>query len=759
MIRLAALLFFLAAPSFAQWGGMAGNHSGGGGNLGGGGGGGTAPPASPVAGAFTNVTTTALTANWTAGSPAGTTYQCDISVNNFSTVLASSVTANLSATFSGLSAGTVYYARVDAINAGGTSAYTSLGSTTTTAVSNPIDPANAPSLVSTAPSFVWTVSDPFTKVFMDNAVPSSSQTFKLSGAVNSKVVGMLFIKAPVGGLSNVNVSMTKMTGKLTGVVLSTTTTSATGAFNISFSSGVIVATPTANASLGYMGASGHTVPDAQIPLVDDYFHQLTNLNMVNVAANYTQIWSVIGLVPQGTPSDFYTFDVFVTSGTGAGQYQIADIKGALEVFASTIPAVPTFPMANGAGYADICVQAWGANNTCATTVHSGCSGSDDCAMVFQHDAAVMMIDNRQSMSFNVGGWLASQMQTRMGMLMNGTTSSILINPMLVGGAITTWQPGGVSGYTNNTTATTQMTSLQNAQPSQWTKLRPINYACDEPPTIPWSTCLTSMNAIVASGMPSLITTTVTSALAQGATGLMATPVRLVNNIASDMTNANAFFLAKSSATLGIYADCVSSADNGGTGSCNGQNGGSAVGACAVAGSCGWPNPHIDGLAINNFSLWPVAHISSSTLNLNSTISQCMTTACGNTGSVGINSMWKTGGVLYDGQGDENWAWACTPALLGSGVTIPFYCPSLRINLMAYGEQYREYEKLLEDNGQGNYAAAQRYTWIKDEGAINENPYAPATYNSVSYSGNAVTAMQNLLCKLQSLTYPGASCAW
>ncbi|MCX5785104.1 MAG: hypothetical protein NTX59_05405 [Elusimicrobia bacterium] len=92
--------------------------------------------------AFTGVNLNAITVNWTQNNnPVGTTlYRAQASVNSaFGTVAASSDTYNLSAVLPGLSANTVYYACVAAINGNGIiTAYTALGSTTTVAAGNSV---------------------------------------------------------------------------------------------------------------------------------------------------------------------------------------------------------------------------------------------------------------------------------------------------------------------------------------------------------------------------------------------------------------------------------------------------------------------------------------------------------------------------------------------------------------------------------------------------------------------------------------------
>src|SRR5262249_25859230 len=90
----------------------------------------------PGASAFTNVTATQITANWTAGTnPVGTSYIAQVSTDAlFNAITSSANTTNTSAVFPGLTPYTTYFARVQAVNFGGSpTLFTLLGSTTTAA--------------------------------------------------------------------------------------------------------------------------------------------------------------------------------------------------------------------------------------------------------------------------------------------------------------------------------------------------------------------------------------------------------------------------------------------------------------------------------------------------------------------------------------------------------------------------------------------------------------------------------------------------
>jgi len=89
--------------------------------------------AAPVSAAPSGVAASALSVNWSAaGNRAGTVYEAQLSTDAFTTLVASSLTANTSASFTALSANTAYASRVRAFGAGGgVTAYAALPSTTT----------------------------------------------------------------------------------------------------------------------------------------------------------------------------------------------------------------------------------------------------------------------------------------------------------------------------------------------------------------------------------------------------------------------------------------------------------------------------------------------------------------------------------------------------------------------------------------------------------------------------------------------------
>ncbi|OGR66568.1 MAG: hypothetical protein A2X31_04415 [Elusimicrobia bacterium GWB2_63_22] len=76
----------------------------------------------PAAPPFSGVSSSGLTLGWTAnGNPQGTTYVAELSRDNFVTVLLSSTTLSIPASFAGLTPNTTYTARIKAVNSAGDS--------------------------------------------------------------------------------------------------------------------------------------------------------------------------------------------------------------------------------------------------------------------------------------------------------------------------------------------------------------------------------------------------------------------------------------------------------------------------------------------------------------------------------------------------------------------------------------------------------------------------------------------------------------
>ena len=145
-------------------------------------------PVPPVAATYSNVTASGLRANWTAnGNPGGTSYTAQISTDGFSTLVNSSQTTNLYASFSGLGANRIYAGRVRA----GSGSYVALGSTVTLA-NAPVGAAFS-GVGTTALTANWTANgNPagtqyLAQISADgfSSVLASSQTYGTSAAFSS----------------------------------------------------------------------------------------------------------------------------------------------------------------------------------------------------------------------------------------------------------------------------------------------------------------------------------------------------------------------------------------------------------------------------------------------------------------------------------------------------------------------------------------------------------------------------------------------
>src|SRR5262249_45375712 len=146
----------------------------------------TVPPSVPGSAGISNVTTTQLRANWTSnGNLDGTSYTVVLSTadspgtNGFPGNL-SITTALSSATFSGLVPNTLYFADVNASNAGGNSAFTDLGSVATLA--NPPTPVAPTGIGTNQITARWgTNGNPAGTQYLVQASPDANFTTITSG--------------------------------------------------------------------------------------------------------------------------------------------------------------------------------------------------------------------------------------------------------------------------------------------------------------------------------------------------------------------------------------------------------------------------------------------------------------------------------------------------------------------------------------------------------------------------------------------------
>ncbi len=158
----------------------------------------------PASGAFSNVQTNQLTANWGANNnPIGTNYFIQLSLNSgFSSIAASNTTSTTTITFATLSAGTTYFARVQAINnAGISTSFTNLGSVVTT---------------STAPGSL-----PFSNVSNSQITANWSANGNPAGVVYTAILSTGPSPSTNGLGGNTNATTTNTSAPFTGLAVNT----------------------------------------------------------------------------------------------------------------------------------------------------------------------------------------------------------------------------------------------------------------------------------------------------------------------------------------------------------------------------------------------------------------------------------------------------------------------------------------------------------------------------------------------------------
>lgn len=621
---------------------------------------------------------------------------------------------------------------------------------------NPLASQYIPSLTYSGPNWVC-ASDISTKVFQQGGSCADSWALTAStpsGVRNEVVSSQIHIINAPSLLQNVSISMTKLTHtQYASQVISTQTVSATNNVVVYVSSYVYISTPSVSvSSQSYFGQWNVEIPDAMIPTIDPYYHQATTVMPLTVQAGFNQSFVYSIWVPSGIPSGYYSGSIFISTGsTPANATVVATVPVAFELFDATMPVTATYGSFNGVGYGDLCVQTWGNNNTCNRYGKYNCPNSDVCTDIVAHDEAVWMLDHKWSAGgMNGSGHSFSTLQPIFDNIWRSSASAYYINPILVGATMTSAQPESIGGSNNTTMTSFQVGFINNSYNNSLAM--PFNYACDEPSGGGWSGCFTSMQAFT-STTTNLITSNYNNFLTQGATGTVSIMNTLVEdyNLNSNPTNTVAWVnVAPSTRAFGYYSDCVSGANNDGTGPCNGTPGGGG----GVGKGTGYPNPHIDGRPVANRADQWVMMRDTATFQLNSTATQCWATSTGCGQVVGVNSVWTFAtGMQYKGVGDENWLYPGGQFLsVGSTPTI---VGSYRFDLEMAGEQDHEYWNILANNSQLPYAQTQLANWMSAEYKFNEDAYKGTN----GFTGTITMARQNMGCKIHTLKWPGASCGW
>lgn len=646
--------------------------------------------------------------------------------------------------------------------------------------SNPIDPSLAPTLTYSGPSWVC-ASDISTKVFQSGGSCSDSWALNVStpsGLPNESVYAQIHLINVPQTLSNVQVDMTIPTlTSNNAITLSTQSATSAGVCRLYLENYVHVVARSVNITIGggYYNAQGLFVPDSVIPRRDPYYNQVTNAFPASVTSGNNQSFLMECDLPSTTQSGFYTYNITVSTGaTAAGVTVVATIPGAIEVGATAIPASATQPLYTGVDSVGACSQYY--NSTTCVGAHAYnstlCGTSDTlCQDIIFHDIAVYCLDHRTNCTnmdaLAVGSTFAIANST-FSHLWTGTTSAKYINTIFSGAKLTATRAalqstnsstmsGWVTGFTSNSYSTTT--------------IHPFDQACDEPGAS-WGTCQNVISSISGSNMPTLASANYNQMTVAGSSGTLNSLATLQNDLGTTSglaTNTVNWVNTASGSTrsAGQYNDCESGgcSGNGAFASCTAGKFNSSGNAGSGFGT--YPNHHVDGLPIANYvtplSIWQ----SSFSFQLNSDLTICWLQPSQNggikCGGLATSNPWTDGGLLYnaasdvagvasDGQGDETWLMPCTTSQCGTST--PFPAGTLRLLLNTVGEQDVERATILANNGLNGYAQAQLANWYN-----NTCDYNMDSYKKGSFNGTRTQMAQNYLCKIQGLTYVGASCAW
>lgn len=614
---------------------------------------------------------------------------------------------------------------------------------------NPLDPDCYPTLSHSQEATSVSVTDISTKVYHNrgDSTEIGTKTWALEGMKNERVFFQLFFRVPTGGVTNFDVNMSSMIGASSGFVISSQTiVSPRNPFAVSAGSYTQVSTLSAIPSAGYDGVLGGMAPAGFIPKIDPYYGQATNafpIPALTEDRNQGVLFSVI--IPTHAPSDFYKFSVTVDTGATP----ISVNQGILMVWDRTMPSQSSVRTFNETGYADLCMMQYkGVTSTNCKRYHGQAADDNDGARIVNHDQTVFMLDYRWSTgNINVAGDTAATAMVKNSHLVQGTTSSVWINPLIPGAKLTTLKAGLQSA--NQTTCTNWLTAVNNLTAT--TNIKPFEYTCDEPSgAAQYALCKSSSAATQAVGCPSLMTASYSAASVQQATPTINAIVPGVELMDGNRGLYDQFLLDSSSNSVGIYGACPTTANGDGSGSCNGPAGANATGK-----GTGYFNHHLDGRAVNNrMGAWAV-FMTSSTIHLNSTISYCQTyNDCGGSGNKSSTKTWGVNGLWYKGQGDESWTLPGTTDILGVGISTPIVIPLMNLVLSAAGMQDYEYLKILQDEGGASAQVpwTQINTFVVSLSTFNTNAYLPGTY-----AGTITSARKNLGCAVHRLTWPSGSC--
>lgn len=600
-------------------------------------------------------------------------------------------------------------------------------------------------------SHVW-FNDLSTKVFQNYGAAESTRTLQMVCARNERCMGQGFINVPAGGLTNLNVELTALTGNRSAFVISSQTISnPRGPFSLDVSSYTQISTLSAIAysTNGYAGFLGARVPSAFMPKIDRYYGQETGvLPIPNLTAGENQGFLFTVFVPTHAVSDYYSGQVCFSTGTG----NISCNPVVVEVLDFLMPSTSRLYSFNEGAYAGVCMMQYkGVTSAGCKAYNKNATDDNDGARIADHDHAVFMLDFRWTLgNINTAGDTAATAMVKNSHLFQGTTSSIWINPMLPGARLTTQKAGLQSA--NQATCTNWLSAVNGVRPAGTTPLNPFEYPCDEPSgAAQWGVCKSSSGVTMAVGCPSLITASYSAANTQSALDKVNALFPGIELVKGNETDYDTFKTLASSNTFGMYSACPSGASGDGTGPCNGPSGAGATGK----GNGQYPNAHLDGRAINNQLMGWMLFRASATGELNSTIDYCEShNDCGGTGNKSSTKTWGVNGLWYKGQGDETWTLVMTSDLFPA-ISTPVVVALFNLVASAQGHQDYEYLMALQDVGgataQVAWTAVNKFASNLD--AINVDAYAPQG----SYAGNMSSSRRDVQCAVHRITYPSGSC--
>lgn len=555
---------------------------------------------------------------------------------------------------------------------------------------DPLSSSNMPAIDTNPadyPSNIW-VTDTMQKVRQDAGSPGAVHWGTFYGTQNEFVDFQIHVRAPAGGLPNLVISSSDFVNSKTATTISAASTN----IIVYREAYINVNTRVTSVASTFYNALGY-YPDALIPTVDPYHGQTTNAWPFNVAPNQNQSAWVDVHIPANAPSGYYLGSVAVKSGSAV----LATLPIVIGVWqwpkGGYMPSTASLASFTTTSWADMCIQAYGGYSACGA--YPGSGGSADQAITLTLvDYATTMLDHRISAANPIYPPYMTDftgLEKYYGPLLNGSAATILPGAKLT---TASYAPGSLS-YIQN-----WMTEFTN---KGWLPNTLFNYNCDEPPAgCAWSGINTKTATLRASTppMPSLVTTNLTNATANGVLNGIDIMVPIINDLdpqgGSLQRSAYNTWLAGNTGPkrlLWSYQSCSSS------GTCsNGTVGGSQA---------TWPNYDIDGT--------PAANRAMEWMSFRNGVSGELyynTTGCWQGNSCGVipSDPW-VGQYNFGGWGDGNLSYPGIPAKVGAGVTIPFWVPSIRIKQIRDGMQDYEYLTALTAAGQGAIVSAQISSWI------------------------------------------------